>query len=638
MPKVTSAFLKKVHHDPAKVLEEIDVSELVKLLDAASDAYYNTSTPLLADDVFDMAKDILAKRDSSNAFLKKIGAPIRGTKVKLPFWMGSMDKIRDDPKQLAKWKSKYDGKYLVSDKLDGNSAMVVYNTDGSIGMYSRGDGEYGQDISHLVPMIGGIPPPSHVPASGLSVRGELIISRKNWETIKDLGANARNVVAGTMNAKTPNAVIANKIDFVAYEMLKPKSLAPSGSLDALESMGFTVVHRELITSTSLSVESLSDILVRRRKQSPYECDGIIVEHDEIHRVVKGKNPPYAFAFKSILTHEEAEVVVSAIEWNVSKDGYLKPTVMFDPVVIAGAKIQKATGFNGQFIEKNIIGPGARIVIIRSGDVIPHIIRVLAPAANRRPSMPSQAYVWSDNHVDIMITKDTTSKEMDLKRLEHFVSTLAIKNVAAGTLKRLYEAGYTTIPQLFALTRDDVLKIDGFQQASADRIVQGFQSAKTNASCVTLMVASNIFGRGLGQKKIEMFTQEVPSILQGVMPKAEQLYAIKGAGATTVDAFLAGLPDFFRFMEEIGVPCRSKQPSSPKNNTLANSVIVFTGFRNSEWEKMVVELGGKMGTSVTKSTTHVVASDPEDKSTKLQKARDLNIPILSREQFENLLRG
>lgn len=636
----TKAFLERLQANPAHVLEGLDVATLAKLVDAAADAYYNTSTPLLPDDLFDLAKDTLAKRDPNNPAIRRVGAPIRGEKVTLPYWMGSLDKIRDDPKQLQKWKAKYGGQVVVSDKLDGNSAMLVYAKDGGMKMYSRGDGEYGQDISHLVTMIRGIPPPNGIPSMGLAVRGELIISRKNWETIQHLGANARNVVAGTMNAKQPNPEIAHKIEFVAYEMLKPKTLAPSGTLDALESMRFTVAHHEVLTDTSLTMDALSEILVRRRRDSPYEVDGIVVEHDEIHKSQKGKNPVHAFAFKSILTHEEAEVLVKEVEWNVSKDGFLKPTVIFDPVVIAGVKIQRATGFNGSFIEKNVIGPGARIVVIRSGDVIPFIVRVIAPASNKQPSMPDVQYEWSDTHIDIMIRKGAASDQMELKRMEHFVATLDIKNVAGGTLKRLYDQGFNTLGKLFALTEKDVLKIEGFKEASAKRIIDGFQKAKASASCTDMMVASNIFGRGLGKKKIQMITAAIPQILEGYTPSMEEMLKIKGTGEETAKSFLGGLKEFFKLMEELGIPCRkppspTKTVSSPRQS-LEGKTFVFTGFRNADWEKKIEERGGKMASTVSSKTSYVVASDPNEDSTKLKKARDLGIVILSREEFQAMI--
>lgn len=637
--KITKIFLKKFAANPMDVLNGLSTQDIAKLLDAASDAYYNTGEAIMTDELFDLVKDTLQTRDPNNPSLKRIGAPIRGEKVELPFWMGSMDKIRDDPKQLQKWKNKYEGQYIVSDKLDGNSAMLIYAKDGSRKLYSRGDGEFGQDISHLVPMIKHIPPNNGIPATGLSVRGELIISKANWEKIRDMGANARNVVAGTMNAKHPNPTITENIDFVAYEMLKPKTLGPSACLDALDSMGFKVMHRELLASSTLTIDSLSEILVRRRRDSEYEVDGIVVEHDEIHKTVKGKNPAHAFAFKSILTHDEAEVMVKEVEWNVSKDGYMKPTVIFDAVQMAGVTIQRATGFNAAFIEKHVIGPGSRIVVIRSGDVIPYIVRVLTPASSKQPSMPREPYVWGDTHVDIQVASGVASHDMKLKQMEHFVSALDIKHVAAGTLKRLYEAGHDTIPKLFRLKEADVLKIDGFKAASSKRIIEGFQQAKTQATCTDMMVASNTFGRGLGKKKIELIVAAIPSVMEGKVPSMEELLAIKGAGEETAKAFAVGLPEFFKFMEEIGVPCRpkvAKKVAASSPSKLANQTVVFTGFRNKAWEEKVAELGGKVTTTVSKSTSLVVAGDPSESSTKLNKARELGIRIISKEAFASMI--
>lgn len=637
--KITKPFLKSLAADPIKELANLELQDHARLLDAASDAYYNTSTPLVSDDLFDIIKDMLERRDPTNPSLKRVGAPVRGDKVELPYWMGSMDKIRDDPKQLMKWKNKYDGEYVISDKLDGNSAMIVHQpASATLRMYSRGDGKMGQDITHLLSVIRGIPNASVVPPS-MAIRGELIISRANWTKIRHLGANARNVVAGTMNAKHPNPEITKMIEFVAYEMVKPKTMIPSNALDTLASLGFTVTHHETLPATNLTTDTLSEILMRRRRDSAYECDGIVVEHNAVHKLIKSKNPAYAFAFKSILTHEEAEVIVQQVEWNVSKDGYMKPTVIFDPVTIEGAQIRRATGFNGAFIEKNVIGPGSRIVIIRSGDVIPHIIRVLSPATSLTPSMPPSAtYQWSDTRVDIMIAQNAASDQMELKRMEHFVSTLDIKNVAGGTLKRLYDAGYNTIPQLFSLTVADVLKLDGFQQASAQRIVDGFQKAKTS-QCPDIMVASNLFGRGLGKKKIALFIDAFPSILEGTVPTMDQLTSIKGLGSATCETFLEALPAFFKFMKDIGVPCKPNSVASNSSRiitALQNATIVFTGFRNAEWEKQITAAGGKVTTSISKSTTFVVAADPHETSTKLEKARSLGIRIITRSEMERIL--
>ena len=290
--------------NPMTFLEKQSYEYIAKLLKEASLKYYE-GKPNISDDIFDIMKDYLTDKDPNNPVLKEIGAPVV-SKVKLPYWMGSLDKIRDDENALTKWKTKYSGSVVISDKLDGNSALLVFNK--TIKMYSRGDGHEGQDISHLIPYIKGIPSESTIQA----IRGELIISKSSWEDLKHKGANPRNSVAGVMHSKTPDKELANAIEFVAYEQLDPRIKISEG-LANLKKAGFIVVHHEEKKISSLSMESLSSILIKRRKDSPYEVDGIVVFHDDEHNQVTGKNPSYAFGFKSILTHEEAEVIVKQVE-------------------------------------------------------------------------------------------------------------------------------------------------------------------------------------------------------------------------------------------------------------------------------------------------------------------------------------
>jgi NAD-dependent DNA ligase len=137
--------------------------------------------------------------------------------------------------------------------------------------------------------------------------------KKNWDKIKDKGANARNVVAGTLHTSEPNVDIASKIDFVVYELIHP-IMKPSDGLAYMQEAGFKVVHHDIISGENqISLDNLSQILRERRNISTYEIDGIVIYQDTEHKVIKGNNPKYAFAFKSIHTQEEAEVTVSHIE-------------------------------------------------------------------------------------------------------------------------------------------------------------------------------------------------------------------------------------------------------------------------------------------------------------------------------------
>lgn len=633
----TANMFTQLTANPKAFLKTQNPTQVAALLREASALYYK-GTPAIADDIFDITRDYLQTQDPHNPVLKEIGAEIAPgeKKVPLPYWMGSLDKIREDEKSLLKWKASYPGSVVISDKLDGNSALLVYSeTKPHIKMYSRGDGFIGQDISHIIPLIQGIPTYKDIPYTTLAVRGELIISKAAWGPLfaAGKGANARNAVAGVMHSKHPNPELAAAVEFVAYEQLNPAAAASEG-LSTLEGIGFHVVHHVIQPTASLTMESLSALLMDRRAHSPYEADGIVIFHDADHPQVPGKNPAYAFAFKSILTHEEAEVIVTEVTWNASKDGYLKPLLHFPAVTLAGAKLQKATGFNAAFIETNKIGPGSRIIIIRSGDVIPHVHKILSASANGLPSFPDVPWDWNDTHVDIVLKDKAAAADVQLKRMEYFAATLEMKGVGPGVIARLYENGVNTIKKMLNATEADLLKMDGFQKKSAEKTVAEIRAAVAKADCLTFMHASNLFGRSLGSTKLKLIVDRFPTILEGVQPTEAELSAIPGVGPTTAKQFLAGLPEFFTFMDDIGVPCKSAPAPKPisAQKSLVGISVLFTGFRNKELEAEIEARGGKVASAISGKTSVVVAKNPDDSSGKVKTAKELNIPVMDEMAF------
>jgi len=642
-------------------INTLKTNDLIEALKYVSEKYYNEGISVISDDLYDVLKEKLRKLSPKNQYLREIGAPEdKSVAVDLPYWTGSLDKIKDDEKALNKWKKQYEGSYLISDKLDGNSGLLVYEK-GKVNLFSRGDGYKGQNLNNLLKYINVPLVLAHANSKPVAVRGELIISKKNWEKISHLGANARNVVAGLLHSKIPNPEIAKYLEFVAYQLIIIPQVKPSQEFTSLQELGFKIPYHTVIdTSDNLTMKSLSDILMTRRTTSEYEIDGIVVTHNEVHKIIKGKNPKYSFAFKSILTNDEAEAIVESIEWNISKDGLIKPTVLINPIALNGVTISRATGYNASFIEKNNIGPGARIVIIRSGDVIPKIIRIITPV---RPQMPNISYEWNETHVDIFVKKQENAKDninlqIDAKTLEHFVKKLDIKFVATGIIKKLIDADVNTIPKLLKLSVADLMKIEGFQKTSAEKVYNSIQDTVKKLSndtrlCVDLMAASNLFGSKLGSRKIELIIQEYPDILSDRKEHTKtELMKVKGIAAITAEAFLEGISKFYVFLDEIGINCKEKAPkeieinksksrsSSPKEQKQektkvkipSGEQIVFTGFRNKDWERLIADAGSKISSSISKNVTLVVASDPDDTSSKLQKARELKIKIISKEDF------
>lgn len=617
--------LEKFKENPKDYLKKSKLPTIFEFLEKANYYYRNTDTTLINDDLYDFIYDYAQRKDPKNPFFKNIGALPAERKVELPIWMGSQDKIRDDPKNLEKWKAKYNPPYVLTDKLDGNSGLFVYDKKKQITLYTRGDGTHGQNVTQVLKYITKKDWQMEQP---VMVRGEFIISKKNWEKIKDKGANARNVTAGILNSKTVDPNIAKYMDFVAYELLEPKLEFQEG-LEVMKGYGFTVVEYDIVDKDMLTTDYLSNYLIKRREQSPYEIDGIVVRDNEFHPIVKGKNPKYSFAFKTILTHEEAEVLVTQVEWNVSKDGYLKPLVHFNPVHIAGVKIQKATGFNASFIQEHKIGPGSKIVIIRSGDVIPHIVRILTPSMDGKPSFPKLPYEWNETGVDIQVLKDSTNEQQQLRQMEHFVNTLDIQNIGSGVLKKMIEKGIDTIPKLVALKKADFLTLESVKEKGAEKMYESLNQRLKTVTCEELMAASNLFGRGFGLKKLKVITEAYPEILK--QKEIKELKPIKGIGETTINQFLKELPTFYKFLKEIGFKCQRTSKRISGDKLFEGKSIVFTGFRNKDWEKAIELNGGKVSSSISKNTFLVVAADITESSSKVEKGRELGI-LISKDEF------
>jgi NAD-dependent DNA ligase len=633
-------LIQQIIADPINTLKTLSNGEIVKVLEEADEAFFNTNETLLSDDIYDIVKNYLRKKDPKNPYLKKVGAEITFNKEKLPYYLGSLDKIKDNEAEIIKWKTKYPGTYVVSEKLDGISCLLLYDK-GTINMWTRGDGIEGQNITHILPYL-------NIDTSSwgkqkIAIRGELIISRANWNKMKDIGANARNVVAGVIHSKTLNIPVLSKVDFIGYDMLFPRQKI-SDSFEIIKNLKFPLVKYIEVSQADLTLDILSNTLQNWRKNSAYEIDGIVVYHNEEHKLMTGKNPKYAFAFKTLLTHEQAEVIVEDVEWNTSKHRYLKPLVKFNEITLAGVKIKQATGFNAAYIEKNKIGPGSHIIIIRSGDVIPHILNVLTPASNGKPKMPNVAYLWNDTRVDIMLAGSEKNREQDIQAFTHFMKTLDVDGVKEGVLTKLYDNGFDTLQKIIHISPGNLQNIEGFKEKSATKVIEALKGI-SSVSCDKLMTASNVFGRGFGEKKLKLIINEYPYIPQnkdkGLKLTVEDISKIKGMAAISAQQFIEHLPEFYAFYEELGIKCKKAEsvPSSPKSPKLSvfnDKKVVFSGFRNKDYEQIIESNGGKITTSISKTTDYLVVKDKNDTSSKIEKARELGITIVSKDELEKML--
>ena len=625
-----------------KVLDKYLEKELKELIVKATEAYHN-NVPIMSDNEYDIIDNYVKNKYVT---ICVVGSPIETSKTKaqLPYEMGSMDKIKPDTGVLANWINKYKGSYVLSCKLDGVSGLY-YNEGESPMLYTRGDGKVGQNISHLLPFL-------KLPLlKDTTIRGEFIIPKGIFDAkYKKEFANPRNMVAGIINHKHTDPSFYNKladIRFVAYEVIKPV-LKPSEQNVFLKNAGIEASDSMIVAPNNLTNELLSQWLINKRAEYLYEIDGIVVTNDKIYERSSG-NPEHAFAFKMVLSEQCAEAKVVDVIWSPSKDGYLKPRVQIEPIMLCGVKIEYATGFNGAFIKQNKIGIGALIEIIRSGDVIPHIKSVTVCAQEGK--MPDCEYKWNETGVDIILENANENETVLEKNITMFFKGIEVEGLSSGTVNKLIKAGYNSVKKIISMKKEEVSKIDGLGEKSAEKICNGIKERLRSATMVTLMSASNLFGRGFAEKKLQPIMDEYPDILVSTETKEEKIkkiMKIKGIALKSAELFVLNIESFNEFLsgckEHNAVALPSVSLAPPKvdqQNPLYKKTVILTGFRDKDLLQMLKDSGAIQGTSVTKNTfavitkgdAAVVAGEEETGgSAKVQAAQKLGIPIFKAEDF------
>jgi DNA ligase (NAD+) len=325
--------------------------------------------------------------------------------------------------------------------------------------------------------------------------------------------------------------------------------------------------------------------------------------------------------------------VLAVNWDASKDGFLKPTVNFEPVNIGGVIIQYASGFNAAFIQSNGIGPGAFVEIIRSGDVIPYI-KEIKSAAPDGAAMPPGKWHWNETNVDIVLDRLTGNADVEKKALVYFANTLDISFCGEGTIARLHDAGVKTIPQLLTVKEDFlVAKVDGFKKASAAKLVAAIADATKKATITQWAVGSGIFGRGIGTKRVEIAFAVVPKSLDADAGLVDKVMAQGGWAKDSAEGFVSSLPEFKAFLEGVGAKPKVATPVKVvADGKLKGQVVLFTGFHPKDLEAEVVKQGGELADTFGKKVTVLVIKDASVSNEKTKKALAANIPVLTADQF------
>ncbi len=634
---------KQLETDPYNLAKSLTIPNLVKLLKKLSLSYY-TEKPIVPDNVYDIIKNVLEERDPTNKFLTTVGYDVPNDKAKvvLPYPLFSLDKI----KNVDIWIKKYSGPYALSDKLDGISGLL-YKDGNSLKLFTRGDSISGRDISHLLQYVLRDYDFTKLP-NKCAIRGEIAISKKNYETVKDTYIDFRSCIAGLVNTKKDSLAkdvnklkLAKMTDFVAYELIEPRH-TQNTQYTMMESYGLQVVDYKI--EKHIDHKLLSKYLTDRRKISKYFIDGIVVgDCSKVYELSKDSNPSYAFAFKLVFDDQIVETIVRHIEWEVSKDSYIKPVVVLEPVKINGVTIKRVTGNNANYIVVNRIGPGTVVKIIRSGDVIPKIVEIVSGQV-AKPQMPNIKYKWNDTGIDIIATEMTkaTSDKMTVKKLAFFFTAMKISFIGEGIVTKLVDAGYNSIESILTANQKDLGKIDGLGPDVIKKIFESIKTAFEAADLPMLMAASGVLGRSMGKERIKIVVNAIPNIMNEKIDEnlKKRISELDGFSTITTEQFITGLPKFKIFFEMLSKidtisvkHMLNIKKEEPKTNIFNNMKFAFTGPRNKKIEEFIVENGGKIASTVSSTTSMLLCeSDDESSSSKYVKAFELNIKIMTYDEF------
>lgn len=621
-----------------------DLSEKVakELLTITKDAYYNSASPMITDAQFDSLEQYVATKFPSLSPQANVGAVPRGRTHKLPIKMGGLIQVYNGS-QLESWRTNGDV-FVVSDKLDGNSVLLHYEDGKFVSAFTRGDGLVGKDITRHVQLINF---PKQIPVSGVvDIRCEGIIAIDTFDEVvakSKAYKNARNTVAGVFNALEPKAEILPLFHLVAYQLIggDPIQINKQEELKKLEKFGFNVVRYDVVSRADINTDTLTNMLNLAKSASRYELDGVVIDIDSAEQRAKMRSssldPEYARKFK--INAESVESTVVDVEWTISKDGYLKPTIIVEPVDLLGVTIRRATGHNARNICELMICPGARVEIMRQGDVIPGINSVIEQSTEVEDynqwfesslNEVADEWVWNDTGVDVILA-DSDNDSVRLRMMIHVLTMLEIDQMREGNVIKMFDNGFETFEQLLDADSGDFIEAMGSNGTIA---YMSFAKKIQNISIEELMVASGLFGRGMGRKKLRKALEAVDGEFQQL--KNINIASIEGFQDKTASKVVNALDQFTAFYYRVSDKITLAPFRTDIDGKFSGQVVVFTGFRDSSLKATLIELGAQVVDSYSKKVTLVIAKDPNEGSTKLKKARENGAKIIGLDEIEEMI--
>lgn len=608
--------------------------EIVRLLTEARNAYYNSDSPVMSDSEFDELEERLRSIDPGNGYFTSVGTGIlQGEKITHSSPMLSMAKAKSID-ELSSWIRKIgvegDINFIIEPKIDGLSAACKYRKGVLAYVATRGDGITGQDITHIAQYVNDIKKTVGIKTEDIEIRGELYLPRDT--SFNTEGKPLRNSCVGLINRKEKREDLKH-VRFAVYQVAGiDKPCTESGRIDMLRAEGFNCVRYGIESDISEISRYFEEYTERFRDEWEYETDGLIISvddrqlFDEIDsRWVVDHHHHYAIALKP--PSQSRETTLRDIVWQVSRQGNIVPVALFEPVIIGGAKLERATLNNYMNVKRLMVEKGDTLVVQRANDVIPFVQDNLSSHGRRVysgelllkkcPSCGSEA-VFSGVHIKCV---NPGCEEQIIQRIIYWVRSCDIENVAEATVRRLYSLGRIKgIKDLYNLAEKDFEGVEGFAEKKITNFINGMNSSR------------------------RMTPRELLSRLG--IPLVQKKSLVK-MGINTID-------DFFSFNDDTYVIGRNivewrNDPSNmellkelldvleiePEGDVSSRGKVCMTGRgpgKRNDLIRIIEQMGYEFSPTVTRDLEILICEDPEVKSSKLENARKNNIKLMSYEEF------
>lgn len=630
--------------------DEHDIHTYITVLTESDKLFHNDGEPFLTDAEYDFIYRYAEKISPSHVYFTGVGSEVRGGKVKLPYPMGSLDQVYIG--NIKKWVDKYNIEkgYLVvlTDKLDGASAMIIYGEDGELQIgYSRGNGLLGADWTRHLKLLDTVPQNVGRP---MVIRAEVIIEKASFDYLKTKVKtragkeykNPRNMVAGLMNSSENKPIVYDYIRFIAYQIVDGIG-SKQEQLDELSNLGFTVVHSLCVYAHEMNDESLSDHLNLRRQDSLFEIDGLVIDVDdekkrsEMNPTRDTLNPAYSIKYKVADADNIAFPIVLGVEWNISKHMIFKPRVNIEPVDIGGVTISWLTGFNAQFILDNNIGPGTELEITRAGDVIPFIQSVITSTKAQMPDSNGKKYDWdwSATRVDAVAIYPELFNEVAIKSMTDFFTKIEVPLLKEGSIQKLYDEGYCNVRSIIVAEKPEMVDVLG---KNGIKIYDGLHKVLSDIPLYKIIGAYST-QRGIGvrrMKKIQTWYEKNQiDLLENV--QVDFFKSIDGFDEITANAVKRAIDEFLDLYDSVEEFITLNHDSLVSyEGGLTGHKICMTGFRDKELSDSIEKAGGTIQSSVSGKTTILITKDPTSTTGKAKKARDFGIPVMGVDEFTSFM--